>query len=306
MKARAMILAAGRGERMRPLSDHTPKPLLPAGGKPLIVWQIEALAQAGFHEIVINVAWKSAQIEAALGDGAAWKVRLLYSRENPALETAGGIAHALPLLEPGPVLIVSADVWSAFDYRALLLRIEKMRESKSAAHENCAAHLVMVPNPPYHPEGDFALNREGLLEIQPTLSKDEGATPDAIKFPSPAPSGHPLPQVGEGKDSELLTFGNIGIYQTRLFANIAPDVPQKLTPYYRQWVAQGIVSGERYDGPWFNVGAPEDLAALERALITDEMVKRKGLTRAFEALNKLPDDFLEERNDDLPQIREGL
>ncbi|MCL2872738.1 MAG: nucleotidyltransferase family protein [Betaproteobacteria bacterium] len=255
MKARAMILAAGRGERMRPLSDHTPKPLLTAGGKPLIVWQIEALARAGFHEIVINVAWKNAQIEAALGDGAAWQVRLLYSRENPALETAGGIAHALPLLEPGPVLIVSADVWSAFDYRALLPQIEKMLDGKgrekNAAHKNSAAHLVMVPNPPYHPEGDFALNRGGLLELQPvglTLSQNEGAR--------------------EEKSSEPLTFGNIGIYHTRLFTNIAPDVPQKLTPYYRQWVAQGFVSGERYDGLWFNVGAPEDLAALDQTLIT--------------------------------------
>ncbi|MCL2297150.1 MAG: nucleotidyltransferase family protein [Proteobacteria bacterium] len=226
MKARAMILAAGRGERMRPLSDHTPKPLLIAGGKPLIVWQIEALARAGFHEIVINVAWKSEQIEAALGDGAAWHVRLLYSREHPALETAGGIARALPLLEPGPVLVVSADVWSAYDHRTLLPRIAAMREHTTQAH------LVMVPNPPYHPEGDFALDEHGLLRM----------------------------------DGERLTFGNIGIYHTRLFAEMDPDVPQKLTPYYRQWVAQGIVSGERYDGAWFNIGAPEDLAALETVL----------------------------------------
>ncbi|MCL2297106.1 MAG: sugar phosphate nucleotidyltransferase [Proteobacteria bacterium] len=184
MKARAMILAAGRGERMRPLSDHTPKPLLIAGGKPLIVWQIEAL------------------------------------------ETAGGIARALPQLEPGPVLVVSADVWSAYDHRTLLPRIAAMRE------HTAQAHLVMVPNPPYHPEGDFALDDHGLLRM----------------------------------DGERLTFGNIGIYHTRLFAEMDPDVPQKLTPYYRQWVAQGIVSGERYDGAWFNIGAPEDLAALETVL----------------------------------------
>lgn len=225
-----MILAAGRGERMRPLTDDTPKPLLSAGGKPLIVRQIEALARAGFREIVINVAWLGAQIEAALGDGTAWQVRLLYSRENPALETAGGVARALPLLEPGPVLVVSADVWSAYDYRTLLPRIEAIREEKNTTF----AHLVMVPNPPYHPEGDFALDNHGRLRM----------------------------------DGERLTFGNIGIYHTELFADIALGVPQKLTPYYRQWVAQGIASGERYDGPWFNIGVPEDLAALNATLNT--------------------------------------
>jgi MurNAc alpha-1-phosphate uridylyltransferase len=228
MKARAMILAAGRGERMRPLSDHTPKPLLMAGGKPLIVWQIEALARAGFNEIVINVAWKNAQIEAALGDGSKRQVSLIYSRENPALETAGGIARALPLLEPGPVLVVSADVWSAYDYRTLLPRIKAMRGEDNATQ----AHLVMVPNPPYHPEGDFALGEHGLLCM----------------------------------DGERLTFGSIGIYHTQLFAEIDPDVPQKLTPYYRQWVVQGVVSGERYDGAWFNVGTPKELAALDAYL----------------------------------------
>jgi MurNAc alpha-1-phosphate uridylyltransferase len=228
MKARAMILAAGRGERMRPLSDHTPKPLLSVGGKSLIVWQIEALARAGFHEIVINVAWKSAQIEAALGDGAAWQARLIYSRENPVLETAGGIARALPLLEHGPVLVVSADVWTAYDYRTLLPRIDAMHRDKNAAQ----AHLVMVPNPPYRPKGDFALNHHGFL----------------------------------GDVGEQRTFGNIGIYHTQLFSDIDPDVPQKLAPLFQQWIAQGIVSGERYDGPWFNVGTPEELAALDAML----------------------------------------
>ncbi|MDR2172947.1 MAG: nucleotidyltransferase family protein [Burkholderiales bacterium] len=225
MKARAMILAAGRGERMRPLTDHTPKPMLLAGGKPLIVWQIEALARAGFCEVVVNVAWKSAQIEAALGDGAAWGVRLFYSRENPVLETAGGIARALPLLEPGPVLVVSADVWTAYDYRALLPRIETMREGRDAA----CAHLVMVPNPPYRSQGDFALNERGML----------------------------------GDSGERFTFGNIGVYHTRLFSDVDPDVPQKLAPLFLKWMAQGIVSGERYDGLWFNVGTPEELAALD-------------------------------------------
>ncbi|WP_048994576.1 nucleotidyltransferase family protein, partial [Burkholderia multivorans] len=141
----AMIFAAGRGERMRPLTDTCPKPLLEAGGKPLIVWQIERLAQAGIETIVINHAWLGAQIEQALGDGARWGVRLVYSAEGEALETAGGIAQALPLLErDGRATVfvaVSGDVFCAFDYRTLAPRAARMAELDAPA-----LHLVMVPN----------------------------------------------------------------------------------------------------------------------------------------------------------------
>ncbi len=153
---KAMILAAGRGERMRPLSDTTPKPLLPVGGKPLIVWQIERLAQAGIHDIVINHAHLGAQIESALGDGTTWGVRLTYSPEAEALETAGGIRLALPLLDDAPFLVVSADIYCDCNYRQLLDAVRLADTS--------LACLWMIANPLWHPNGDFAL-RDGKLHL---------------------------------------------------------------------------------------------------------------------------------------------
>lgn len=147
---RAMILAAGRGERMRPLTDYTPKPLLMAGGKPLIVWHIERLAAAGITELVINHAHLGQQIEDALGDGQQWQVTIRYSAEGTALETAGGIAYALPLLGDAPFLVVNGDVFTDIDYASLALPTGKL------------AHLVMVDNPPQHAAGDFAL-QHGLV-----------------------------------------------------------------------------------------------------------------------------------------------
>jgi len=149
---RAMILAAGRGERMRPLTDHTPKPLLMVGGKPLIVWHIERLAAAGITELVINHAHLGQQIEAALGDGRQWQVVIRYSAEGTALETAGGIAYALPLLGDAPFLVVNGDVFTDIDYARLALPTGKL------------AHLVMVDNPPQHAAGDFALENGLVLE----------------------------------------------------------------------------------------------------------------------------------------------
>jgi len=146
---KAMILAAGRGERMRPLTDHTPKPLLRAGGKPLIAWHLERLAAAGFREVVINHAHLGAQIEAALGDGAPWGLSIRYSPEPPgALETAGGIARALPLLGDAPFLVVNGDIFCDWDFK---------RAFDLAGR---AAHLVMVPNPAHHAGGDFSLTGE--------------------------------------------------------------------------------------------------------------------------------------------------
>lgn len=149
---RAMILAAGRGERMRPLTDHTPKPLLVVGGKPLIVWHIERLARAGFRELVINHAYLGAQIEAALGHGQQWQVNIRYSPEVTALETAGGIANALPLLGDHPFLVVNGDVFTDIDYGSLVLPAGQL------------AHLVMVDNPPQHPTGDFGLVNGRVVE----------------------------------------------------------------------------------------------------------------------------------------------
>jgi MurNAc alpha-1-phosphate uridylyltransferase len=226
--ATAMILAAGRGERMRPLSDACPKPLLPVGGKPLIVWQIEALARAGYRDLVINVAHRADDFAAALGDGRGFGVRIRLSREPEPLEAAGGIATALPLLPAGPVLVVSGDVWTAYDYLALQPRHAAMLQSDAPPR----AHLVMVPNPPYHPEGDFRLVGERLtLDGMPRL-----------------------------------TFGNIALYDRALFAELQSGVKLKMLPLYQRWIAAGLVSGERYDGPWANVGTPADLAALDASL----------------------------------------
>src|SRR5579875_390037 len=142
----AMIFAAGRGERMRPLTDTCPKPLLEAGGKPLIVWQIERLAAAGIETIVINHAWLGAQIEAALGDGLRWGVELRFSPEGEALETAGGTAKARPVIGEGVFIAVSGDVFCDFDYATLRHRADALARS-----EEPGLHLVMTPNPPFHP-----------------------------------------------------------------------------------------------------------------------------------------------------------
>ncbi len=144
---KAMILAAGRGVRMRPLTDASPKSLLAAGGKPLIVWLLERLARCGFSEVVINHAWLGHMIEAALGDGSRFGLSICYSPEQKALETGGGIAQALPLLGAAPFLVVNADIYSDYDFAAL---------ARLGLRDDLA-HLVMVDNPPQHPRGDFAL-----------------------------------------------------------------------------------------------------------------------------------------------------
>ena len=224
----AMILAAGRGERMRPLSDATPKPLLRVRGKPLIVLQIERLVAAGFANLVINVAYLGASIEAACGDGRAFGATIRYSREGEPLEVAGGIATALTLLDRDVTLVVSGDIHTAFDYASLLPRLAAMKATREPPH----AHMVMVPNPDYHPGGDFALV-DGVLSLlaQPRL-----------------------------------TFGNIALYRTALFEGMPRGERLKILPLYRDWIARGWVSGERYDGGWTNVGTPAELKQLDERL----------------------------------------
>lgn len=243
-----MIFAAGRGERMRPLTDGCPKPLLQVGGKPLIVWTIEALARAGLTDIVINHAWLGERIEAALGDGSRFGVRLAYSAEGEALETAGGIAQALPLLREGAgddgagddgkgqiFVAVSGDIYCDYDFRALLPRAAAM-----AGAPEPRMHLVMVPNPPFHPQGDFALGADGQLLLPGDAPLADGAA--------------------------RLTFGNIGLYDTRTFAGIAAGQKVPMTPFYRAAIAAGLATGERFAGRWENVGTPAQLAALDAAL----------------------------------------
>lgn len=220
----AMILAAGRGERMRPLSDALPKPLLEVGGKPLIVRQIERLVGAGFTNLVINVAHLGAAIEAACGDGRAFGATVRYSREAEPLEVAGGIASAMTLLDRDVTLVVSGDLYTDFDYRSLLPRSAALKAAREPPH----AHMVMVPNPDYHRAGDFALV-DGRLSL----------------------SAKPR-----------LTFGNIALYRSSLFRDLPRGERLRILPLYRDWIGRGWVSGERFDGRWANVGTPDELARL--------------------------------------------
>jgi MurNAc alpha-1-phosphate uridylyltransferase len=224
---KAMILAAGLGERMRPLTDHTPKPLLQAGGKALIVWQIERLKRAGFDRLVINHAHLGMQIERDLGDGSAYGVRIAYSDEGAPLETAGGIVTALHLLGEAPFAVTNGDVYTEFDYGRLLPVLRDM-----AANPEHLAHLVLVDNPTHHPRGDFVL--------------------DAGKVTA----------EGEGK----LTFSGIGCYRPELFAGLKPGEKAALAPLLRRAMAEGRVSGEHFAGRWQDIGTPERLAALDREL----------------------------------------
>jgi MurNAc alpha-1-phosphate uridylyltransferase len=217
-----MILAAGRGERMRPLTDSTPKPLLMAGGKRLIEWQIEGLVKAGVQRIVINHAWLGEQFEQVLGGGMGQNMRfgceLLYSPETSALDTAGGIAKALPLLGDAPFIVVSGDIHSNYDYTNLPINL--------GAH---AAHLVLVDNPTYNPNGDMGLEH-GLISPQ-ALSK--------------------------------YTYANIGIFSPTVFKSLDPTVKHKLFPWLYD---QGNISGELFTGDWHNVGTPQQLAELDAVL----------------------------------------
>lgn len=231
---KAMILAAGRGERMRPLTDNTPKPLLLVAGKPLIQWHIEALRRAGFTDIVINHAWHGRQIEDTLGNGAQLGVNIVYSAEGASgLETGGGIFRALPLLTKelltdevltgeasgAPFLVVNGDIVTDFDFSRLPRQITGL------------AHLVLVPNPEHHPQGDFALHN-GKVKAE-----------------------------GEPR----LTFSGIGVYSPQLFAQCTAGV-FPLAPLLRQAMQRGQVSGEYHPGAWLDVGTPARLTEAESLL----------------------------------------
>jgi MurNAc alpha-1-phosphate uridylyltransferase len=226
----AMILAAGRGERMRPLTDTCPKPLLVVGGKPLIVWQIERLVSAGFHDLVINHAHLGSMIEAALGTGSAWGARIRYSPEPVALETAGGIANALPLLGRDPFIVANGDVYAGYDFTNLVRVIERFR----VGGQPDRAHLVLVDNPAHHPGGDFVLEQGRVTASGP----------------------------------DRLTYAGIGVFTSALFAPVARGNPARLAPLLHAAIATGAVSGERFDGTWIDVGTPERLGHLDRQLRT--------------------------------------
>jgi N-acetyl-alpha-D-muramate 1-phosphate uridylyltransferase len=222
-----MILAAGRGERMRPLTDRMPKALLPVGGKPLIAWHIEKLARAGFDEVVINHAHLGHLIEAALGNGEDFNIDIFYSPEDTALETAGGIANALPLLGKHAFAVINADVFCDYDFRDLHAETVMLQDDPV---RDC--HLVLVDNPEHHRAGDFVL-RNGVV----------------------VPEGSPR-----------LTFSGIGIYRLEFFYTLPRGVKAPLAPLLRAAIAAGRVSGEHYTGMWTDVGTPERLAQLNQTV----------------------------------------
>ena len=228
---RAMILAAGRGQRMRPLTDTIPKPLLVAGGKPLIVWHVERLVRAGITEIIINHAWLGMQIECTLQDGRQYGAAITYSAESPALETAGGIAKALDFFHGRPFLVVNSDIWCDWD------PVHARRLGQMLLNEQKLAWLLLADNPPHHPAGDFLLNAAGLVVDR---ASPEGGAP--------------------------LTFTGIGIYQPALFENLNKKQPAPLAPLLRQAMRQNVVAGARHAGKWTDVGTPGRLAALDQAL----------------------------------------
>lgn len=253
---KALIFAAGLGERMRPLTDRTPKPLLVAGGKPLIAWHIEKLAAIGVREIVVNTAWLAEQFPRQLGDGSRWNVKLHYSHEGATpLETGGGMSNALPLLldaDDGDdaFIAVNGDVWTDFDFA----RLPRAPEGD--------AHLVLVDNPEHHPQGDFA-----LLPLSPARGGEgSGAAAGEAETFAVASDGEPK-----------LTFSGIGVYRPAILdgwhgiignADGADEIPPrfKLAPLLRAAMARGSVTGVHHRGAWTDVGTPQRLAQLDASL----------------------------------------
>ncbi|HWY72545.1 MAG TPA: nucleotidyltransferase family protein [Burkholderiaceae bacterium] len=225
---RALIFAAGRGERMRPLSDRIPKPLLAAGGRMLIEWQIAALVAAGIRELVINTAHQAGLIERTLGDGSRYNARIQYSREgeqaDDALETLGGIVHALPLLGPAPFATVSGDIVTDFDYRSLHAPTEGIQAGRRDAH------FILIDNPSYHRQGDMGLQGSDATMRAPWL-----------------------------------TYANIAVFAPRAFAGQSA-VRKRLFPWAFELVKQQRASAERFAGRWYNVGTPEELAVVDAEL----------------------------------------
>jgi MurNAc alpha-1-phosphate uridylyltransferase len=230
-----MILAAGRGERMRPLTDSCPKPLLKVRGRPLILWQVLNLVRAGITDIVINHAHLGHMIEEALGDGSRYGARIAYSAEGTALETAGGIARARDLLGDEPFVALSGDIYAPhFDFTQVLdaLQDKDVWGNPHPADQRDIAWLYLVKNPPYHPQGDFALSNYTI--------RSDGAPRH--------------------------TFANIGVYRPEMFDGIVPGERARLGPLLHAYAAKGLVGGELYNGTWENVGTPDQLAALNAPL----------------------------------------
>jgi MurNAc alpha-1-phosphate uridylyltransferase len=226
---KAMILAAGLGTRMRPLTGHTPKPLLAVAGKPLILWHIDRLRAAGITDIVINTAWLGQKLADYLGDGAGFGVTIQWSHEGEALETAGGIIKALPLLGSEPFMLVNGDIWLRHDFSTL----------HNALKPGLLAHLLLADNPAHNLKGDF-----GFAEPK-----------------QPGESGL-LASTGEPR----YTFSGLSVIDPAMFAGL-PEGKRPLAPMLFAAIAEGKVSGERLTGPWVDVGTPERLRQLDSDIV---------------------------------------
>lgn len=233
---KALIFAAGVGERMRPLTEHTPKPLLPVGGTPLIVWHLRKLAALGVDEVVINTSWLAEQFPKVLGDGSGFGLRLTYSYEGPTpLETGGGMLHALPLLGDAPFLLVNGDIWTDFDF---------VRLSRAPAG---LAQLVLVDQPSYAARADFALDADGKVHAD---------LPATLTY-----SG-----IGMYRPALLHGWQSI-IGQLPAQTNTTPRFA--LAPILRAQMAAGLIDGIHHDGHWTDVGTPQRLAELDAQLLRD-------------------------------------
>ena len=240
---KALIFAAGLGERMRPLSDVTPKPLLSVGGKRLVEWHLESLARCGIREVVINTSHLASQFPQALGDGARYGVHIEYSHEGATpLETGGGMLNALPLLGSEPFIAVNGDIWTDFDFASL------PRDPAGLAH------LVLVDNPPQHPRGDFGIGAEGTL--------------------------YPFADAPDAQ--RALTFAGIGVYLPELLANWrgviggtpgASETPPRfsITPLLRAAIANGWIGWQHHRGAWNDIGTPQRLQELDERLRVGNM-----------------------------------
>ncbi|MGY1459749.1 MULTISPECIES: N-acetylmuramate alpha-1-phosphate uridylyltransferase MurU [unclassified Luteimonas] len=235
---KALVFAAGLGERMRPLTDTTPKPLLEAGGKPLIAWHLERLAGSGVRDVVVNTSWLAPRFPELLGDGSRWGLRIHYAYEGDTpLETGGGMLHALPLLGDGPFIAVNGDIWCDFDFARL------PREPRGDAH------LVLVDNPDHHPAGDFVLDADGRVH-----DGDAGAT--RLTF------------AGIGVYRPALLDGWRDVVGDAAGADATP--PRfRLAPLLRAAMVRGAASGEHHRGRWTDVGTPQRLHALSHRLIAE-------------------------------------
>jgi MurNAc alpha-1-phosphate uridylyltransferase len=221
---KAIVLAAGRGERLRPITDTVPKPLVQVGGKPLIVYHLEALARAGVRDVVINLSWLGDKIRAALADGSRYGVRITYTDEGPvALETGGGIFNAIQHLGPGPFLVVNGDTFTDIELGALRARADE--DTRAGA----LARIVLVPNPTQHPRGDFGLEGDFVVE----------------------------------RESGRFTYSGVGVYRPELFDGCTPG-KFPLAPLLQRAIAARRLRGQLHPGEWCDVGTPQRLADLEK------------------------------------------